>query len=85
MSSSQHIILIDQDMQNNGVNRVFFQNEGCIFDGDKHRASPGLVDGLLMVGAVGPGINWASQIQSCINPTTYTKKERFRLNHPLMM
>jgi hypothetical protein len=31
-----------------------------------------------------PRINWASQIQSCINTTTHTKKGQFNLNYPLI-
>ncbi len=29
---------MDQSMQDNGVNPVFFQNEGCIFNAEKPRA-----------------------------------------------
>jgi len=34
-------LTIDQSMQDNGVNRVFFQNEGCIFNAEKPRVTPG--------------------------------------------
>jgi hypothetical protein len=48
-------------MQDNGVNRVFFQNKGCIFNAGKAPAAPGLIDGLLMVG--GPGQTGVAQIK----------------------
>jgi hypothetical protein len=35
---------MDQSTQDNGVNPVFFQNEGCIFNADKPRATPGFSD-----------------------------------------
>ena len=40
-------------MQDNGVNRVFFQKEGCIFKADKPRAASGFRGGLLTVGPIG--------------------------------
>jgi len=43
-------------MQDNGVNRVFFQNEGCIFNADKHWPDgPALTMACLWWGGGAPG------------------------------
>jgi hypothetical protein len=41
LDPSCHLTLIDHYMQDNGVNCVFLQNEGCIFNAENPRVTPG--------------------------------------------
>ena len=73
-------------MQNNGVNRVFFRNEGCIFNAEKPRAcQPGSSGGLRMVnGGLWPRDKLGcADSTSCINPTTNTQKGAVQTEPPL--